>query len=63
MQVVAVVDVGGSDIVLDGGEVGLDFGAELRLDGWVAAEEEDTPAGVITSVDELMANARFDLHQ
>jgi hypothetical protein len=62
VQVVAVIDVGGSDIVLDGGELGVDFCAELGLDGGVAAEKENAPAGVIALVDILVLDASFDLH-
>lgn len=45
VQVVAAVEGGGGYGVVWGGEVGADFGAELLLDGRVAAEEVDAPAG------------------
>lgn len=44
VQVVAVVEVGGADFVLQGREFGADFGAEFGLDGGVFAEEVDAPA-------------------
>lgn len=61
MQVVAVVDVGGSDFVLDRGEVGTDLFAKLGLDGGVARKKVDAPTrtGVLVNLVETIERSTY----
>ena len=63
MQVVAVVDVGRGDFVLDRGKVGTNFFAELGLNGGVPAEEVDAPTEFPKSASVAVVLGRIDLRQ
>jgi hypothetical protein len=63
VQIVAVVNIGGSNFVLDGRKLGVNFCAKFGLDRRVAAQKEDTPTAVSTLVDVASTSASVNLHQ
>lgn len=63
MQIVAVVDVSGSDFVLDRGKVGADLFAKLGLDGGVARKKINAPTRPFMLANVLRTIGEIDLRQ